>query len=129
MTLIGTKLSLRYLLYWDVKQRWPVVSCYVSRPTCLADPGRCAREVVPKRRQLTTSLSHVTSKKNESIIYSAAKDWNHARFSLLQLCWTRKCRLYTVEERNTTRLHLKFQFLPQGNKMKVHRKDPHVNNV
>jgi len=50
MTLLETKLSLKYLLYWDVTQRRPVVSCLRFATERLADLGRCDREVVPKRR-------------------------------------------------------------------------------
>lgn len=74
MILLETKLSLRYLLYWDVTQRRPVVSWLHFATDRLADLGRCDREVVPKHRQLTTSLRRVTSQKNGDLIYSAAKD-------------------------------------------------------
>ena len=74
MTLLETKLPLRYLLYWDDTQRRPVGSWLRFATERLADLGRCDREVVPKRRQLTTSLRRVTSQKNEDLIYSAAKD-------------------------------------------------------
>jgi hypothetical protein len=129
MTLLGTKLSLRYLLTWDVTQRRPVVSCLRFATEKLVNTWTCDREVVPKRRQLTSNLRHVTSQKNENLTYTAAKDWNHARFSLLQLCWTSKCYIYTVEKKHSSRPHSKVQFLPQGKKMNIHHKDPQVNNV
>jgi hypothetical protein len=71
---------LRPSFFGDVMQRSFVVSCrrFERSVLELLNPWKWDRQVVPKRRQLTTKLRWVTSQKNEDLINTAVDAGNHA---------------------------------------------------